>query len=92
MLSHFKHNILQLFIGVDQLIHITLGTIFLPRENHYCDETMSSFAYRLYRDRGYKHWYRLINHLFFWQKDHCREAYESERDRNHLPPEMRKTH
>lgn len=89
MLLHFKHNAEQFLIGVDQLLHITLGMIFVPTEYHYCDETMSSFAYRLDRDRGYKHWHKFINHIFFWQQDHCKEAYESEIDRLHIPPEMR---
>ena len=27
--------------------------------------------------------------LFFWQKDHCKSAYESEIERAQLPPGMR---
>jgi hypothetical protein len=31
----------------------------------------------------------IINALFFWQVDHCRDAYESELKRHHLPPILR---
>lgn len=89
MLSIFVHNLEQILIAVDQLIHVILSSITMPTKKHYADETMSSFAYRLYRDKGKKHWYKFINMLFFFQKDHCREAYESELKRNHLPIEMR---
>ena len=33
--------------------------------------------------------YWLVNHIFFWQENHCKEAYESEAQRSHLPPELR---
>ena len=89
MLSTFVHNLEQILIAVDQLIHVILSSITMPTKKHYADETMSSFAYRLYRDKEKKHWYHFINMLFFFQKDHCREAYESELERNHLPIEMR---
>lgn len=90
MLSTFVHNLEQILIAVDQLIHVILSSITMPTKKHYADETMSSFAYRLYRDKGKKHWFKFINALFFFQTNHCREAYDSELERNHLPPEMRK--
>ena len=89
MLSTLVHNLEQILIAVDQLIHVILSSITMPTKKQYADETMSSFAYRLYRDKGKKHWYKFINMRFFFQKDHCREAYESELKRNHLPIEMR---
>ena len=89
MPSVLVHNLEQILIAVDQLIHVTLSSITMPTKKHYADETMSSFAYRLYRDKGKKHWCKFINMLFFFQEDHCKEAYESEVERNHLPPEMR---
>lgn len=30
-----------------------------------------------------------VDFLFFWQHDHCRHAYESERERQQLPPSLR---
>lgn len=32
----------------------------------------------------------IIDHLFFWQTEHCKSAYESEVERSQLPPSMRK--
>lgn len=79
-----RHWAYQVFIACDQLINALLGG--------YGDETLSSYSYRL--DRDGKPWGRfwrpLIDALFFWQgPEHCRKAYEKERQRIHLPPEMR---
>lgn len=64
-------------IAVDQL----LNALF----NGACDETLSARAERLSIERK-RHWpKRIINILFFWQTDHCREAYESELLRRQLP-------
>lgn len=72
----------QVAIAFDQLI----GTIVL---NCMADETMSAKCWRL-RDRfPYKQLRVIIDVLFFFQKQHCREAYESEIDRNQLPKEYR---
>ena len=32
---------------------------------------------------------KLVDTLFFWQPNHCRSAYESERKRLQCPPELR---
>lgn len=69
------------FIGIDQLINAILGG--------WPDETLSSASYRMDRD-GIRSWPRkLIDGLFFWEKDHCKNSYESERLRRQLPPELR---
>lgn len=75
-----KHpDYLNLLIAIDQLINTWFGGS--P------DETLSS---RAYRHRESKPWaYKLINMLFFWQEDHCRDAYLAEMERLHLPPSMR---
>ena len=57
------------------------------------DETISSACYRFgarLPPKSKLWWlaYRGVNLLFFWQADHCREAYNSERDRKHLPPDL----
>ena len=72
---------LQVLIAVDQLINALCGGM--------ADETLSSRAYRLRVERGRKLPSMLINCLFFWQKDHCKAAYESELERAHLPETMR---
>ena len=72
---------LQILIAIDQLANTLLGGM--------ADETLSSRAYRHSVD-GTRRWpERFINLLFFWQKEHCRQAYESELTRAHLPKGMR---
>ncbi len=71
----------NLAIAFDQL----LNALF----NGACDETLSARAHRLSIERE-RHWpKRILNAIFFWQDDHCKEAYYSEKERNHLPPELR---
>ncbi len=71
----------QVLVAVDQLIN----TFFCGM----ADETLSSRTYRHYMKGEYAWLYKIINALFFWQNDHCKEAYESELERMHLPPSMR---
>ena len=55
----------------------------------YADETISSRSHRAYIS-GKRKWTRnLFNFMFFWQEDHCKEAYESELNRLQYPPEFR---
>jgi hypothetical protein len=62
----------NILVAVDQLANTLLGG--KP------DETLSAYAHRK------QDWRRkAINALFFWQDDHCKLAYESERLRRHLP-------
>ena len=74
---------LNLLIGVDQLVNIVVGG--------EPDETMSSHAYRMERDK--KPWGFLrcvIDGLFFFQPNHCQHAYESELQRMQESPEFRR--
>ena len=71
----------NVLIGVDQL----LNTLF----RGWPDETLSSRCWRWHKD-GVRHWpRRLVDTLFFWEKEHCRESYESEQLRRQMPPELR---
>ncbi len=73
---------LNLLIALDQLVNVLLAG--------WPDETLSSRAYRMDgRKRRWTMARRMIDGLFFWQPDHCRHAFESERLRRHLPPEAR---
>jgi hypothetical protein len=79
----------QLFIACDQLVNVLLTPL---QSGAYADETLSSRAYRM--DQAGKPWGRilrpLIDALFRWQvPNHCRAAYQKERDHIHLPPEFR---
>ena len=68
-------------IAVDQLIN----TLFMG----WPDETLSSRCWR-WELEGIRAWPRkLVDTLFFWQPNHCRSAYESERKRLQYPPELR---
>lgn len=71
---------MQIAIAFDQLANAVLGG--------WADETLSSRAHRL-SVKGKFIPKMIINKIFFWQADHCKEAYVSEQLRNHLPPEFR---
>ena len=71
----------QIAVAFDQLVNTFFGG--------FADETISSRSHRAYVS-GKRKWTRnVINALFFWQEDHCKEAYESELNRVQLPPELR---
>lgn len=79
--DEMKEYCFHVAIAFDQLLNaLFCGT---------CDETLSSRAYRLKIERDRCIPYYLINLIFFWQEDHCKEAYESEINRLHLPGSMR---
>ena len=71
----------KLFVALDQFANTILGG--------WPDETFSSRAWRWEAD-GKRVWPRkFIDWLFFWDKDHCRQSYESEVARKQCPVEMR---
>lgn len=68
-------------IAVDQLVNALLAG--------FPDETLSSRAWRWEKD-GVRSWpRRVFDRLFFWEPNHCRESYQSEREGRQLPPELR---
>lgn len=75
-----------LFLGAlmfDQAVNWLLGG--------YPDETLSSRAHRM-REKGQPVWgwtADFIDCLFFWQTEHCLQAYRSEVLRSQMPPEFR---
>lgn len=72
----------QIPIAIDQLVNTLFGG--------WADETISSAAWR--KRNGNKGWALLrktIDALFFWQENHCKSAYESEKNRLQCPPELR---
>jgi hypothetical protein len=75
----------QVLIAFDQLINTV---IYIKGDGFgYADETLSARAWRLRTLSSFP--YRFINALFFWQDDHCRQAYESEHNNSQLPREYR---
>lgn len=71
----------QVLIALDQLIN----TFFFG----WADETISARSYRSQNKTRWYLAYRLINTIFFWQKNHCFDAYTSEQFRRQLPIEYR---
>lgn len=74
---------LAVLIAIDQLANALL--LGAP------DETLSSRAHRAWRDGK---WFGVvfrpaINMLFFWQADHCAEAYQAEVQRRQYPAHFR---
>jgi hypothetical protein len=72
---------LQIAIAVDQLVNAVL--------RGWADEALSARAWRN-RHKPLGKWsVRIINGLFFWQRDHCHSAWESEVERRQLPKAYR---
>lgn len=81
-----KQYIINVFIGIDQLITTLVGG--------YPDETISSYMYRMDRQGKVlgKFVRPIIDWLFAWQGmigGHCFQAYLYERRRADSPPEFR---
>lgn len=71
----------KVLIAFDQLVNAVF--------NGWPDETLSSRAWR-WELNGKRNWPRkVIDALFFWEKDHCKESYENEKKGRQLPPELR---
>lgn len=73
----------QVSIAIDQLANAIIGG--------WADETLSSCAYRMELDgRLWGKVFRpLIDALFFFQPNHCKLAFDGERQRLQSPPELR---
>lgn len=71
----------RVLIAVDQLLNaLCMG---------WPDETLSSRCWRWSRD-GVRDWPRkVIDALFFREREHCRRSYESERLHLQFPPSLR---
>ena len=89
-MSILKHNLFQFLVSIDQVINVLFSMIFRYNEKAWADETLSSHAYRIFLETRKTFPMKLYNKIFFWQDDHCKEAYYSEKDSKHLPPELRK--
>ena len=78
-----RHNAHQMAIAIDQLGNVIVSIFFL--EKAWADETLSAHAWR-WQIEGTREWpRRVIDGILFWQREHCRKAYESEKIRTQLP-------
>lgn len=71
----------QILIAIDQLGNTLLGG--------WADETLSARSWRCRERQPYKTLRPIIDGLFFFQPNHCKESYESERLRLQSPPDER---
>lgn len=71
----------QLWIAIDQLGNALLAG--------WADETLSCRSWRQRHKPRFAIAVKVINAMFFWQNNHCRGAYEQERLRMHIAPELR---
>ena len=70
---------MQVLIAIDQLVNTLLGGM--------ADETLSARAHRM-REKRHRYWgwtANAIDRLFFWQRQHCWQAHQSELLRRQLP-------
>lgn len=77
-----RRYLFQVAVALDQVANTLLGG--------WADETLSSRAWRQHTKK--KRWAvaRLaIDTIFFWQHNHCQDAYESELRRMQSPPAQR---
>ena len=93
-----RHNAWQAVVSIDQALHCLGGLLAalllacirdasLPVV--WADETLSSRCWR-WHVGGVRSWpCRVVDGLFFWERDHCRGSYESERLGRQSPPELR---
>ncbi len=82
-IAMLRHNTHQLAIAFDQLGNVLVSCFF--REKAWADETLSAHAWRWHLDKVRDWPYRVIDRILFWQTDHCRKAYESEKNRTQSP-------
>lgn len=78
-------------IGYGKSVLIALDQLANALLDGWPDETLSSRAWR-WEQNGIRSWpRRIIDVLFFFDPEHCRESFESERTGLQQPPELRST-
>ena len=74
---------MQIAIAADQLVNTLLAGM--------SDETLSARAWRNHLvSAKWRFTMNVIDAIFFWQQDHCKQSYFAEFERKHLPPEYSK--
>jgi hypothetical protein len=71
----------NILVALTQLLNTLLGG--------FPDETTSSRAHRQQDKLRWRITRRVINAVFFLERDHCEAAWFSEKKRRQLPPELR---
>ena len=86
MKQSIKNYMKNIAVAADQAVN----AVFLG----YPDETLSSRLHRLaiLTDKPRRTALvgrRIVNAIFFWQEDHCREAYRHEKQKAHFPGSLK---
>lgn len=73
-MGDLMQRLLNLLIALDQLVYVT---ITFGKGNP--DETCSSAAWRMEQEDKFFWFFRpIIDCIFFWDDNHCKESYENE--------------
>ena len=86
-LEIIKYNFWQTLLWFDQGFGILFST--LVKQKWYADVTFSARAYLWEQESKFKWLRKVIDIIFFWQKEHCKDVWETEKKLGHFPPEMR---
>lgn len=83
MIRALRRFPVQFLLTLDQFANVLLLG--------YADETISARLYRAHRDGRVlgRIFMPVVDALFFWQDQHCKRAYDREKDNRYLPPEYR---
>lgn len=89
-LSRVGRQLRQVLIAVDQLTNTLLGLLasVFREGTWWADETISAHCYRRQKIWYWRWAMYVINGLFF-DRDHCMDAYQSEKMRLQQSPEYR---
>lgn len=84
MIHQLTFRFFQFWVAFDQVLNTIFGT-------GWADETLSAGAYRTELKGAFwgRFWRPLIDGLFFWQDEHCKESHRSEMERRQSHPEAR---
>ena len=82
-MSKIKNYLVRNLTALDQLAHTLIGG--------EADETISARCWRERNTNRFWHFMRkIVDTLFFWEKDHCETAYFNELFDMHKPGEYRR--
>ena len=88
MFSSLSHNFKQFLIAIDQLLTVLVFMVVFPNSKTWADETFSARCHRMALN-GITLPEKIVDHIFFWEEDHCKTSYESELAGKQLPPSLR---
>ena len=88
MFSTFLHNLKQLLIAFDQFLTVLVFMVLFPKLTSWADETFSARCHRMALG-GITLPEKIVDKIFFFDKNHCAESYKSELEGRQLPPSLR---